>query len=882
MRSRTQSRQLTILLVVVGLFLFLASCAGAPPTPTAIQPTATATAPVVVQVPTRTATVPPPTPSSTVTPSATPTSTPTVSPTATAELTPTLASVSTPVVTVTLTMTPGVSGVTVVHPSPTPNAELEAALKDQSNGQYDLAIDAYQAMLDAAPAPDLAREIEYHLAESYLLNRQYVAAASAWDTFVANYPDDSRLDDATLMAARAHQGAGDCPDAISRYEDYLSGDGLLADMVYEWIGDCQAGIAQLAADPSLGFQEAIAAYKQALEVAADTNVQVNLREKIANANLAMQDYEAAVAQYDAILRVARIEAYRANVEYLASQALLSAGQVEAAQARYLRIVEMYPNTEQAYLSLVDLVDAGAPVDEFQRGMVDYYAGADHPDAYPAAVRAFARYLGAEAPPRVEEALYYKALSQRQSKDPAGALDTLDSLITGYPEGDWLVRAWMARGDSYASMGDNARAVKTYRDLSAFFPADDLAPQALWRAAEVREGEGKLAEAAKIYEELQAAFPGYEDADTALWQAGLLLYRSGATPEAIADWQNLLTGYAQSDYRYKTLYWLGKVGARPESAEEPGYWDQLIEVHPHDYYALRVQQIRNQESLTVTRLVTGTVEPPPWNVEQVEAELLSWLRGWTQVPTGTTLISLPAAIAGRADVVRGDALLAAGLRRAALSAYDGVRAAMWDKPLSLARLAIFFHDRGIYGLASRCAMRLVGLWPTGNIYTAPPSLQRLAYPLPFSDLLSAESATRKLDPLLLAAVIRQESLFEPAAESYAGARGLGQVMPATGEGIASALEMEDFVLDDLYRPWVSVRFGAYYVRVQLNRFDDHILVALAAYNGGPGNTLNWLERGGDDLDLFVELIGASQSRIYLQRVYEQYIAYESLYRPAQTG
>ena len=107
------------------------------------------------------------------------------------------------------------------------------------------------------------------------------------------------------------------------------------------------------------------------------------------------------------------------------------------------------------------------------------------------------------------------------------------------------------------------------------------------------------------------------------------------------------------------------------------------------------------------------------------------------------------------------------------------------------------------------------------------------------------------------------------------------MPATGEGIARTLGMEGFVLDDLYRPYVSVEFGAFYLGVQMDRFGDQILIALAGYNGGPGNTLRWLELGGEDLDLFVEVITATQSRLYLQRVYEQYLTYERLYRPAES-
>jgi soluble lytic murein transglycosylase-like protein len=64
---------------------------------------------------------------------------------------------------------------------------------------------------------------------------------------------------------------------------------------------------------------------------------------------------------------------------------------------------------------------------------------------------------------------------------------------------------------------------------------------------------------------------------------------------------------------------------------------------------------------------------------------------------------------------------------------------------------------------------------------------------------------------------------------------------------------------------------------LKYFDDQILLALAAYNGGPGNTMQWSEASGDDLDLFVEAITAVQSRLYLQGVYENYIVYEELYR-----
>ena len=851
MRYHARTWPLILLWIALGVCGLLVSCGDAPPTPTALLPTASATAQIQAQAPLPQETeAPTPTPSLTATATTSPTPSPTETPTATPTHTPT------------------------PSPTPEPSQQLDSALRLQLNGNHEQAIAAFATLLDNEPTPEQARQAYYHLALAYQSQQQYPAAAAAWEGFVTAFPDDTRIPQAHLMAGRAFQNANECAQAVPHYQTYLASEQILADMVHEWIGDCLAGETRL--------EEAAIAYKQALGASQDRGVQVSLRERIAGIYLAQQNYEEAIGQYDAILDIARIGSYRAKIEYLAGQALAAAGQTEAAHIRYRRAVERYPEAEYAYLSLVELVNAGIVVDELLRGMVDYYAGDAYPDAYGAAIGAFDRYLASEPADQADKALFHKALAQRAYEQPDAALETLEALIVGHPQSDWLPRAWLEKGSILASLGDSDAAVKTYEDLAAFFPAAEQAPEAGWRAAEVRVREGAFARAATLYEQLQASFPASEDADEALWRAGLSYYRAGDAESAVTVWRALLDKYQKSAYKPKTLYWLGKLGAQPPEGVAASYWDQLIAEHPYSYYFLRAKQVQAGESLTTSRLITTTVESPVWDPAQVEAELLPWLQSWTQVPTATGLLSLPPATTERLDFRRGEALLDVGLRREALAAFDSVRSAAWDNPVALAQLAIYFREKGLVGLAARSALRLASLWPEGNILNSPKTLQRLAYPLAYADLLSAEAQEQDLDPLLLAALVRQESLFEPVAESYAGARGLGQVMPATGQGIANNLGMEDFVLDDLYRPSVSLKFGAYYLAVQLGRFSDRILVALAAYNGGPGNTLHWLEAGGDDFDLFVEVITAAQSRLYLQRVYQHYLVYEDLYRPSESS
>jgi soluble lytic murein transglycosylase len=672
------------------------------------------------------------------------------------------------------------------------------------------------------------------------------------------------------MAGRSYEGANECDRAIQHYQAYLTYDSTLSDLIQTWIGDCHASDGR--------HPDAIGAYRQALEATEDTSTQVGLREKIAKAYMTIKEYEASVAEYDAILEVAQIGDYRAKIEYMAGQALAAAGQSDAAFARYQRAVDNYPEAEYAYFSLVELVYGGAEVDEFQRGLIDYYAGATYPDAYGASIRAFDRYLSSETPERSAEALYYKALGQRAIGQLGDALATLEQTLTGYPDSEIAAQALYEKGATSALAGDSDMAVSTYQAVADKFPKSDLAPEALWRGARLCREQGTYATAAEIYERLQADFPDTGDPDAALWYAGLARYRANEMDQAIGNWQTLLAIYPESIYAPKTRYWLGKAGAEPEEADIAGYWEQLEQEIPNTYYALRIAQLESGEPLTVTRWISAPLEPYPWDGTAFEQEVLTWLREWVDVPGGTASLSLPPEVAHSADFLRGQTLLEVTLRPMALEIFERVQGSAQDDPLALAALGRFFYERGLYGLAAGSAERVADLWPEGSIHDAPLPLRTMASPLAFTDLLSAEAESQDLDPLLLAALIRQESLFEPAATSWVGARGLAQVMPATGQSIAEELGFKDFEVDELYRPWISIRFGAYYLAAQLQRFDHQLPVALAAYNGGPGNALQWLEDAGSDLDLFVEVITAVQSRLYLQGIYEQYEIYKQLYRP----
>jgi soluble lytic murein transglycosylase len=129
-----------------------------------------------------------------------------------------------------------------------------------------------------------------------------------------------------------------------------------------------------------------------------------------------------------------------------------------------------------------------------------------------------------------------------------------------------------------------------------------------------------------------------------------------------------------------------------------------------------------------------------------------------------------------------------------------------------------------------------------VRTEPGWYQRVRYPLRYEQIVRGHADNYHLDPALLAAVIYTESRFRADAESSAGAIGLMQLLPETAKGIAVRTGGKQFVVADLYDPEINVRYGSWYLRHLLDRYDDDERTALAAYHAGQGNVDGWRRAG----------------------------------------
>ena len=158
--------------------------------------------------------------------------------------------------------------------------------------------------------------------------------------------------------------------------------------------------------------------------------------------------------------------------------------------------------------------------------------------------------------------------------------------------------------------------------------------------------------------------------------------------------------------------------------------------------------------------------------------------------------------------------------------------------------------------------------------------RRAHPMAYEDIIRESAASYGLDPAYVASVVLAESSFVPDAVSYAGARGLMQLMPATAEWIAGKLG-ETFEADALFDPVTNLRYGCWYLDFLMDRYGGDEKCASSAYHQGQGTVDKWLADPQYSADgETLQVIPSQATDTYVQRILKAYEVYKAFYAQPQ--
>lgn len=761
------------------------------------------------------------------------------------------------------TLTPAATFTPTITPTPLPQARVSVADHEFFNGDYENALIHYQTSYQDSPDPLIRAAAKWGEVKVYFAEENYKEALNSIQTLSVEFPSFAQLGQAYFLSGLANYRLGNYPAAAEAWKMYLTlRPGYLDSRAQELRGD--------ALFQAANYAEALTAYQASIQ-APHLGDATQLDMKVASTYAKLDDIPSAIALYEGVTARAASDYTKAQAAYEAGLAYQANGQPEEAHGKFQLAVTNYPLSYYSYLSLIELINAGVEVSDLDRGIVDFFAA-----QYDVAIAAFTRYITA-TPGNDGTAYYYLAESYRNIGDYNAALNNYQIFITNYPAHPRWGDAWGAK--AYVEWYNNqaySTAAQTLLDFVQQAPGNALALEYLMSAARIYERNGQDDNAIKVWTRVTNDYPGTEEASTAAFLIGVIYYRGKNYAQALDAFNRSYSLNIPASDKARAYLWIGKAqGQLGNSEAQLQAWREAREQDPAGYYSERARDLLNEQ--------TPFTPPVKLNFNQdlkrLRAETDNWMRITFNLPADTDL-SGPGPLAADARFIRGTEYWQMGLYEEAKTEFEDLRAAIETDPAATYRLTNYLLDLGLYRsaiFAARQVLTLAGLDEHKESMMAPAYFGYIRYGLYYSDLILPAAQENGFDPLFMFSVIRQESLFEGFVNSNAGARGLMQIVPSTGAQIASQIGWPlNYVEDDLYRPLVSIKFGAHYLANNRNYLNQDLYAMLAAYNGGPGNASAWQELSGNDPDLYLESVRFEETRNYIRHIYEIYVIYKRLY------
>lgn len=456
---------------------------------------------------------------------------------------------------------------------------------------------------------------------------------------------------------------------------------------------------------------------------------------------------------------------------------------------------------------------------------------------------------AKAPPSPRN-LYRAARGMQIGGRRGDAIATFTRLDQTFPEADETATGLLRLSESLPSTA----ALGVLEQVENRFP--DRAPEALEKRASILESLNSLESASAIRELILNQYSDSEVAAELRMKWALEAAESGNLEAALNWGQAVMEHGAHNEIAAEAGFWVGKWGRHAGQADVAQQaLEQVIVHHPESYYAWRAAVALgwNVGDFETVRFETPQVQLPPQR---------------QPLPAGSETLSELYRLGQMQDAWSRWQVEFTNLQNPSVAEQftDG-----------LMRLGVGDNLDGIYAVSS------LSWRDTPADQTEYQSLKgnqdywQALYPFPFVQTVQTWAQKRQLNPLLVMALIRQESRFEPDIRSVAGATGLMQVMPATAAWIQPQADLPSY---DLTNPEDNINMGTWYLAYTHQEYDNHSLFAVASYNAGPGNVAKWIKRGGyADVDEFVEQIPFPETKNYVEAVFGGYWNYLRLYDPA---
>jgi soluble lytic murein transglycosylase len=415
-----------------------------------------------------------------------------------------------------------------------------------------------------------------------------------------------------------------------------------------------------------------------------------------------------------------------------------------------------------------------------------------------------------------QTLYFLAEIARDKDDGQKNRDYVAQLRTLAPESTWMVDALLSAGNMYLLRRDYETATPFYAEIYQRQKNGKTSPYSHWKTAWLTYRMGKKDEAKRLFEEQLSMYPNSAEVPNALYWRGRMAEEEGDKKLARAYYQKLAENYRYYYYANLARERLPKMG--DEAADPPGL-----------------------ENLPRPPAPSQDWETPADNIRAQKAQLLA-----NAALYDFAVAEMQAASAG-------------------------------SPPWEAKSVAEIFNEQGSYIHAIETLKRAVPGYFAAEIPQIPRPVWETLFPRPFWEELKRDSAANRLDPHLVASLIRQESEFNPAAISRANAMGLMQLLPTVGKGMAKEMKIRHFSSDQLLVADTNLRLGTRYFRHIVDHYDGQVEYALAAYNAGEDRVSDWRRNGNfADVEEFVESIPFTETRDYVQAIMRNAVIYKLLY------